>query len=386
MEKIQPKKRQKGAALVLVMSLLAGGLIVGVSGMNTSYIDQRLSGNYKATSEALLKAEGVASTAYLNVIENGDEEWSGANDESFDNLESIGLNGNDWSELMSDASLCDEDELYVPVMVDGADYYIISFGIVCGDQGVVAIERIFNEYKFSSSEDDIFGIFGDYALLSDGEMNVSGSSVVDGRVHSNTSVNAAFTQQNADLLELGDSGITSEKSVDIPSLSLDDVSGNFSEIVDLPLQIGKGKKSDYCELDSSDLENGGDLGNKIYSCSGELDISGNFTNGAIYAEGDIVHSGAVTIGDFHDSEKSVSVFSLGDIRFNGSTAIWGGFFYAEGDVRQNGSSVIYGSVIAKGEIDFNGSTDIKYRALPSSWGEGEKDDESSEVELSSWRN
>lgn len=48
---------QQGAALVIVMAFLAAGLIVGISGMNASYIDERLAGNYRAVTIAQIAAE-----------------------------------------------------------------------------------------------------------------------------------------------------------------------------------------------------------------------------------------------------------------------------------------------------------------------------------------
>ncbi|AJY49407.1 pilus assembly PilX family protein [Halomonas sp. KO116] len=45
-------KRQKGAALVIVMALLSGALMLGMSGMQSALIDERLAGNYRASTQA----------------------------------------------------------------------------------------------------------------------------------------------------------------------------------------------------------------------------------------------------------------------------------------------------------------------------------------------
>ncbi|MBS9404896.1 hypothetical protein KG088_14790 [Halomonas sp. TRM85114] len=54
-------KRQQGAVLVVVLSLLTVSLMVGLSSMQTSQIDERLAGNYKAAVEAQMAAEEAAS-------------------------------------------------------------------------------------------------------------------------------------------------------------------------------------------------------------------------------------------------------------------------------------------------------------------------------------
>lgn len=54
-------KNQQGAALVIVMALLSGALMIGISGMNSALIDERLAGNYRATALAQMSAEWGAS-------------------------------------------------------------------------------------------------------------------------------------------------------------------------------------------------------------------------------------------------------------------------------------------------------------------------------------
>ncbi|MCE8039016.1 PilX N-terminal domain-containing pilus assembly protein [Halomonas sp. MCCC 1A11062] len=56
-------KKQRGAALVVVLSLLAMSLMLGISGMQSSQIDERLAGNYRSSSLAMMAAEYGASTA-----------------------------------------------------------------------------------------------------------------------------------------------------------------------------------------------------------------------------------------------------------------------------------------------------------------------------------
>ncbi|RDB42295.1 hypothetical protein DU490_13950 [Halomonas sp. DQ26W] len=54
-------KKQRGAALVVVLAMLTMSLMLGLSGMQASLIDERLAGNYKASAEAQMNAELGAS-------------------------------------------------------------------------------------------------------------------------------------------------------------------------------------------------------------------------------------------------------------------------------------------------------------------------------------
>lgn len=54
-------KQQQGAALVIVMALLAGALMLGMSGLQSALIDERLAGNYRASVQAQMNAEEIAA-------------------------------------------------------------------------------------------------------------------------------------------------------------------------------------------------------------------------------------------------------------------------------------------------------------------------------------
>ncbi|MDQ7729119.1 PilX N-terminal domain-containing pilus assembly protein [Halomonas sp. SpR8] len=54
-------KQQQGAALVIVMVLLSGALMLGMSGMQSALIDERLAGNYRASVQAQMTAESMLS-------------------------------------------------------------------------------------------------------------------------------------------------------------------------------------------------------------------------------------------------------------------------------------------------------------------------------------
>jgi len=64
-------KSQKGAALIVVLSLLTISLMVGLSSMQSSQIDERLAGNYRAQADAQMLAELAMSEAVELYISGG---------------------------------------------------------------------------------------------------------------------------------------------------------------------------------------------------------------------------------------------------------------------------------------------------------------------------
>ncbi|KAA0014583.1 hypothetical protein F0A17_02760 [Billgrantia pellis] len=57
-------QRQQGAALVLVLALLSGSLMLGLSGMSGSLVNERLAGNYRASVMAQMHAETTAAEMF----------------------------------------------------------------------------------------------------------------------------------------------------------------------------------------------------------------------------------------------------------------------------------------------------------------------------------
>lgn len=92
-----PIKHQQGAALVIVMALLAGSMTLGLSGMQTALVDERLAGNYRASTLAQMAAESGA-------IARSEQSPSGDSDSSCEALkESIKQNtatSGDFSEFI----------------------------------------------------------------------------------------------------------------------------------------------------------------------------------------------------------------------------------------------------------------------------------------------
>jgi len=141
-------KRQNGAALVVVLSLLAISLMVGLSSMQSSQVDERLAGNYKAQADAQMNAERAVSFMLDRVnsseSENGVSLWMDF-DASSSAMEqgAIGLfdlADNNSSHCFSTAS---QAACFVRVTngllsLSTADYIFSAGRVVASDGGVVS--------------------------------------------------------------------------------------------------------------------------------------------------------------------------------------------------------------------------------------------------------
>ncbi|MBS3667293.1 DUF7305 domain-containing protein [Vreelandella boliviensis] len=103
-------KQQQGAALVIVMVLLAGALMLGMSGMQSALIDERLAGNYRASVQAQMTAESTSSSlADFQNSERRNEYLSSLfNDDEFASIGDIkSLRGRELEELLDMDALDD---------------------------------------------------------------------------------------------------------------------------------------------------------------------------------------------------------------------------------------------------------------------------------------
>lgn len=101
-------KQQQGAALVIVMALLSGALMLGMSGMQSALIDERLAGNYRASVQAQMTAENTTSS--LADLQNSDRRneylSSLINSDEFSTIGDIkNLRGSEVEALLRDGAL-----------------------------------------------------------------------------------------------------------------------------------------------------------------------------------------------------------------------------------------------------------------------------------------
>tara|TARA_R110001606_G_scaffold269193_2_gene417836 strand:+ start:1092 stop:1523 length:432 start_codon:yes stop_codon:yes gene_type:complete len=119
--------RQNGAALVIVMALLAGAMLLGIAGAQSAIINEHLAGNYRIVAQANMNAESAYSKAVEENIETIN--W-GSESYDQDDIEKMGWEEiNDLGQVVDqceeEASLC----FYFPLIVNGKECFV-AFGAV----------------------------------------------------------------------------------------------------------------------------------------------------------------------------------------------------------------------------------------------------------------
>lgn len=164
------KKQQNGAALFVVMALLSVSMVIGVSAMQSSLVDERLAGNYRASALAQMNAERAASVSVVNdiLIGSGSQEfWNSQPGRNLlrENLEEIIESDKDidnWKDVVRgfryedvrkefynviqyNENICSDNDndndnynynrcLYFPVYIEieseAPEWYIVAFGAI----------------------------------------------------------------------------------------------------------------------------------------------------------------------------------------------------------------------------------------------------------------
>ena len=130
-------KKQQGVALVIVLVLLAISVMLGLSGVQSALIDEKVAGNYRAFTQAKNNAESGAAILYSKL--DGKERVSGGVSR-FDS-------GTDWAYLRSfsgknnksclSSSYNDKSACYVEI---GGEPYIVAVGTVFDGAGNIIAE------------------------------------------------------------------------------------------------------------------------------------------------------------------------------------------------------------------------------------------------------
>ncbi|HAA45213.1 MAG: hypothetical protein XD36_2464 [Halomonas sp. 54_146] len=145
------KDKQQGAALVIVMALLSGALMIGISGMNSALIDERLAGNYRAVALAQMNAERAVSQAIQEFYEGqraSELSWTKPPLTSMDEV------GDIFDDTENDPSWCEGSNnrcAYEFLVIDGV-YSIVAKGRVVEEStGQVISESSFIRINFDDS-------------------------------------------------------------------------------------------------------------------------------------------------------------------------------------------------------------------------------------------
>ncbi|WP_146142934.1 PilX N-terminal domain-containing pilus assembly protein [Halomonas sp. ND22Bw] len=144
-------KREKGAALLVVLSLLTVSLMMGLSSMQSSLIDERLAGNYKAATQAQMGAEQALSEAWKLLRDGGEPDWISIDDFSVDDVSDMAF-----PDIKSGAdNECDAPLLcYYQYVEDDGDKYIVAMGGVSGGGGVRSLPVVAEVVSAGAEEYD----------------------------------------------------------------------------------------------------------------------------------------------------------------------------------------------------------------------------------------
>ncbi|SHM15844.1 pilus assembly PilX family protein [Vreelandella subglaciescola] len=183
----QAMKQQRGAALVIVLALLTGALVVGISGMQSSLIDERLAGNYRASAQAQMNAEIAAAS----VLDRRSIKKDRFNDAGKKVTLSI-LQAMDWDELDKNYSAnlkklnygCERNGqpecVYISLILSEGGHYVVTKGVAGGrERGRAESTTIL--LKYDDPSDDVVTPFGS-AVTSCQNITLSGSATITGGV------------------------------------------------------------------------------------------------------------------------------------------------------------------------------------------------------------
>ncbi|QOR40179.1 hypothetical protein HNO52_17860 [Billgrantia diversa] len=352
-------KQERGAALVVVLSMLAGSLMLGLSGMQSSQIDERLAGNYKAATEAQMGAEKAISAGWG---ENG----SGMSVSDFDATRTLAeVEAYSWTEFTAlgdiSANACSGNiACHYYLLRDGSDYFIAGMGAVVTAGSLAAVSQpVFARIEFTPGPNPAFT----NGLLSADYILVTGQSTVLGNVHSNGTVDITLRDGSEAIVTDG-----TEQMVEVPLPGTrpagEDVSGcdenpephcykSYDPTV-FDEYRERGGVINTCSIDMDTLNDGDTV-----FCDGDLDVQGGSVDSnrvTLVATGNVTMSGATSSGG-NESEIGLFVIAGQDIEFNGNTDNYG-VFWAGGYVRQNGNSSLYGAIVAGTYIRSNGGIDF----------------------------
>lgn len=195
------------------------------------------------------------------------------------------------------------------------------------------------------------GVYIGSGMIAGGTMNINGTKVINGNLYANGNINL-----NGSTTILGGTinagGIINSNGILSSLLKPFSPQVSVPTITDTYLNQMKGKAA----VQSCNLNLNGDQGGKIYYCSSNAVISGNFSNATIVSAGDVSKNGSGVQGGAGKSNDAVTVaiIAKGNVNFNGSnndySVIW-----TNGDYSHNGSGSIKGTIVAKNNINRNGA-------------------------------
>lgn len=245
-------KNQQGAALIVVLSMLTASLMLGLTSMQSSQIDERLAGNYKAATQAQMAAEEAASEMFYMINEN---ELSPGDAEEL--VEGFGWD--EFSNFASGRSECQADNndrlsCFLNISPDGRfgeepGDYIITMG--AADGAAIAVSPPLFVELINSEGGGGRPVLGVDTCVG---VSISGGGVLDsydsaigdygqnGNMHGTKAIATSQVQTEGDAIDLGGGGTIYGDVVTPGSVKVDnaDVYGNIKSNNSVVLSGGSG--------------------------------------------------------------------------------------------------------------------------------------------------
>lgn len=202
-------KKSAGSALIVSLVLLAVGVILGTSTMQSTFVDESLSGNYYAASRSEMAAEKAASLAFDELVNDLSTSFSELAQDA-EVLSGLGFNG--WGEFSDDSGIvaCGTSVCrYSYVYVDGGGntgiepgHYLVGMGAVLNSTNQVVAES--NPVVLRVKPQEVVGyggisaaltVFGGIYKMNQGQNNwisTSENSEIQGGVYGPESDNASL--------------------------------------------------------------------------------------------------------------------------------------------------------------------------------------------------
>lgn len=371
-------KKQRGAALIVVLSLLTMSLMLGLSGMQSSLVDERLAGNYKAQTEAQMAAEQAATEGWLQSSSAVFDDSVSLSDILVMNWEDF-VGGDQFSEVSSEDVCAGRLECRYRYIEDGSRYVASMGRVIVGDIGVAESELILVRLV-TLTIPNINGAhtcYGeDCSYDSGGNSELTG---IDHPVPSNSSCNGGACRTDPDEDE--------ENRNDVAQCFYPDTSESGS--------FGHCKPGEEALNNDSGADGWVDflaaLGSGVAYSGDQNDTVGSLGSRASPAFIDVV-SGTVSRGTGNVNTIGIIVVRSGaTFEMSGTGHHEGLVIVEEGaNLVYNGTPVLYGSIISlNGSIDFDlnitGNTRVRYSEEAVGMLRNSFENGSSGFSIGSWR-
>lgn len=270
-------KNQQGAALVIVLALLSGSLMLGMSGMNSALIDERLASNYRSSVEAQMLAENGASRLDQNSLETS----IGICEHLADNYSSI--EDSSWA-LIDDASDQDNGKLvrYLTCEDNEGVNSVLVQGNIEGTSAVSFIVRSFPALSGLNGWEELDNFFNNIDSFLNNNPNVvetcSSSDISGGGVfYCNSDFNGVIDDSFDDATLIARGRINSQLNID----KNDGITTNFLSLGSLDLRGSGGDvvNGNAWSKEPGNIRGGGNENFNMNYCSPSFDIRGGNNTG-----------------------------------------------------------------------------------------------------------